>query len=87
MVHILAGVIGIACGVMHTYRAGLFYAWFILIVYGLVTILGFAMTPHEGMLLGMIHINAADNLLHLAISLSALAVVVAFRKQTGYLAR
>ena len=39
------------------------------IVYGLVTIAGFGGLVDDGKLLGLFHINTADNFLHLAITL------------------
>jgi hypothetical protein len=53
------------------------HAWYgaaaISIFYGLLTILGFA---QHGTILGLMHTNPADNLLHLAVAIAALAVVM-----------
>jgi Domain of unknown function (DUF4383) len=78
VIHILTGLVGIFAG----YYAGGAYARMYALVFGIVyalvtilgfTILGFTITAN-GSLLGLIPINTADNLLHVLISLSALAV-------------
>lgn len=38
------------------------------VVYLLVAILGFVMVPESGKLLGLVHVNAADNWLHLILA-------------------
>jgi hypothetical protein len=76
IIHILSGIIGIwAAGYRET-RLAIGYAWYLVIAYGLVTLLGFVMTPDRGMLFNMIHINRADNWLHLLITFSALFVAI-----------
>ena len=71
VVHILSGVVGLAIayvanGVYSRWYAGVFGA-----VYGLVTIVGFIQGTT---VLGLINVNLADNLLHLAITVASLAV-------------
>jgi len=71
VIHILTGVVGIAAA---TSAGGLYARWFAGIfgaVYALVTIVGFA---QGNTVLGLIPANTADNLLHTAITLSALGV-------------
>jgi len=74
VIHIVTGLIGIFAGY---YAAGAYartYALVFGIVYALVTILGFTPLVMDGSLLGLIPINMADNVLHIAISASALLV-------------
>src|SRR6185437_11153607 len=74
VIHIVTGLIGIFAGY---YAAGAYtrtYALVFGIVYALVTILGFTPLVMDGSLLGLIPINMADNVLHLAIAASALLV-------------
>jgi hypothetical protein len=74
VIHILTGLIGIFAGY---YAAGAYartYALVFGVVYALVTILGFTPLVMDGSLLGLIPINMADNVLHIAISASALLV-------------
>ena len=74
VIHILTGLIGIFAGY---YAAGAYariYALAFGVVYALVTILGFTPLVMDGSLLGLIPINMADNILHIAISASALIV-------------
>lgn len=80
-VHILSGLLGIWAGTTSNVRAPLGYAWFVLVAYGLITLLGFTLTPYEGMLLGFISNNMADNWLHLLLALSALAVILAEQRR------
>jgi Domain of unknown function (DUF4383) len=63
-IHVVSGIAGIAAAMMGWSR--LFCQAFGLI-YLLVGILGFVATDSNAMLLGLMHNNMADNLLHLAI--------------------
>ena len=63
-IHVVSGIAGIAASMMGWSR--LFCQVFGLI-YLLVGILGFVATDGNAMLLGLMHNNMADNLLHLAI--------------------
>lgn len=72
IVHLLVGVLGIAAAYTGWPR---YYARGLGIVYVLVGILGFipGLDP-MGMLMGIMHINIADNLLHLIVGAAALYV-------------
>lgn len=63
-IHVASGLLGIAAAFMGWAR--LFCQAFG-VVYLLVGLLGFVATDSQSMLLGLIHINMAANLLHLAI--------------------
>jgi hypothetical protein len=63
-IHVVTGIAGLAAGSMGWARA---FCQLFGVVYLLVAVLGFVATDSSGMLLGMIHNNMADNLLHLAI--------------------
>jgi hypothetical protein len=67
IIHLATGLIALwaACSLAH---ARLFFKIFG-VVYALVTVLGFTM---DGDVLGLIHTNGADNVLHLVIALVAL---------------
>ena len=71
--HLLTGIVALTIARMPKR----IHAWYgtaaISIVYGLLTILGFA--QHD-VVLGLMRVNATDNLLHLLIALTALAVVM-----------
>lgn len=82
--HILFGLYGIWAGLSHDWGKARGFTWFTLIVYGLLALLGFILVPTEGMLFGLIHMNAADHILHLVLALSALAVLIAARGRHGY---
>src|SRR5688572_12301027 len=69
IVHLVSGLAALACGLLSEKASRAFFAIFG-VIYGLVAILGFLMG--EGMLLGLIAINTADNWLHLIIALVAL---------------
>ena len=72
VIHLLSGVIGLwAASSGHAYSR-MFLIIFGL-VYGLVTVLGFAM---NGDILGLFHVNMLDNYLHAAIS--AVCLIVGF---------
>jgi hypothetical protein len=70
IIHILSGLIG-----LYAFNASQFASRNFLItfglIYGLVTILGFAM---GGDIFGLLHVNGADNYLHLVFAASALVV-------------
>ncbi len=72
VIHLLSGVVALAAA-----SSGYTYARMYLIVFGLVyaavTVLGFAM---NGDILGLIHVNMADNYLHLAIA--AVSLITGF---------
>jgi hypothetical protein len=67
LVHVLSGILGIAAA--YGGWARVFCQGFG-IVYLAVAVLGFGVG--EGMVLGLMHVNMADNLLHLAIALPCL---------------
>ncbi|MEI8062162.1 MAG: DUF4383 domain-containing protein [bacterium] len=73
VIHILTGILGLAFA--NTSPKGFFKAFGI--VYLIVTIVGFV---QGNTVLGLIGVNLADNLLHLVISVVALAV--GFQKDT-----
>lgn len=74
VVHLLSGIVGIAMAGTAA-KARLFSIGYG-VVYVLVTILGFAVGD-GGLLLSIIPINTADNLLHLVIAVSGIAVGLA----------
>lgn len=74
VVHLLSGIVGIAMAGTAA-KARLFSIGYG-VVYVLVTILGFAVGD-GGLLLSLIPINTADNLLHLAIAVSGIAIGLA----------
>ena len=63
-IHVISGIAGIAAAMMGWSRL---YCQAFGVIYLLVGILGFVATDSNGMLLGLIHNNMADNILHLAI--------------------
>lgn len=73
MVHILSGVVALLAAISVTYSR--LYFQIFGIVYGLVTILGFLM----GGDLYIMHVNLADNILHLVISLISLYLGFLYR--------
>ncbi len=84
MIHIVSGVLGIATGLARDFRPAMMFTWGLLLVYGLVTVLGFVMTPDGGMLLGLMHVNMADNVLHLLITVGAAAVIFSEQRRPVY---
>ena len=74
VVHLLSGVVGLAMA--GTAAKARLFAIGYGVVYVLVTILGFAVGD-GGLLLSIIPINTADNLLHLAVAVSGIAVGLA----------
>lgn len=73
-VHLLAGIVGIAMA--GTAAKARLFAIGYGIVYALVTVLGFVVGD-GGLLLSIIPINTADNLLHLAIAVTGIAIGLA----------
>jgi len=71
VIHLLTGVVGLAAGFVASGRYARLYAGVFGVVYALVTIVGFIQGTT---VLGLIHVNLADNFLHLIIALTALAV-------------
>ncbi len=68
LIHVVSGIAGIAMAMM---GASKLYCQIFGAVYLLVGIGGLAMAAPDGMLLGLIHVNGADNILHLAIGAGA----------------
>lgn len=64
VIHVLTGVLGLAAAFGGWSRI---FCQVFGVVYLLVGVLGFVAVDASGMLLGLVHINMADNLLHLAI--------------------
>jgi hypothetical protein len=64
VIHLATGIAGLAAAFMGWARV---FCQVFGLVYLLVGVLGFVATDSSGMLLGMIHNNMADNLLHLVI--------------------
>ncbi|MSU75861.1 DUF4383 domain-containing protein [Patescibacteria group bacterium] len=71
LVHLLSGLVALAA-VAGGESYSLLYAKVFGVVYAVVTILGFMVG--DGQILGVIIVNQADNVLHLAIAASALYV-------------
>jgi hypothetical protein len=67
-IHVASGIAGIAAALMGWARL---YCQAFGVIYLLVGVLGLVATDTSGMLLGLIHNNMADNVLHLAIGGSA----------------
>lgn len=74
VIHIVTGLVGIFAGYYAGGNYARMYALVFGVVYALVTVLGFTPLVMDGSLLGLIPINMADNILHVAISASALLV-------------
>jgi len=75
-IHLVSGVAGIAAALMGWARM---YCQAFGVIYLLVGVLGLVATDSSGMLLGLIHNNMADNLLHFGIGGSAAYVGFADR--------
>lgn len=71
VIHLLSGIVGLAAGLSPYARYARWYALAFGVIYALVTIIGFIQGTT---VLGLIRINGADNVLHLLITISALAV-------------
>lgn len=78
VIHILSGIVGLAAGFAGARYARLFAGVFGA-VYGLVTVVGFIQGTT---VLGLISVNLADNLLHLAIAAASLLVFFATANAT-----
>jgi Domain of unknown function (DUF4383) len=76
VVHIVTGIVGLAAGLSGRVTYARWYALVFGIVYALITIIGFIQGTT---VLGIIPVNVADNILHLAIAVSALVVYFATR--------
>lgn len=70
IVHLLSGVILLAVGFSENWELTRRVVLLFAAVYGLVTVLGF-FTPDGGTVMGL-HMNMADDVLHLAITVTAL---------------
>jgi hypothetical protein len=68
LIHLVTGLAGIAAAFLGFARV---FCQMFGVVYLLVGVLGLVATVIQGMLLGLIHNNMADNVLHLAIGASA----------------
>lgn len=83
MIHLLSGVAGIASG-MTSVRASRLYFLIFGAVYALVTVVGFL---QGDTVLGLIHVNAADNLLYLALAALLLGIGFGVPKEDDETAR
>ena len=77
LVHIASGVVALIAATSASY-ARLYFQVFG-VVYGLVTVLGFMMSP----VLGLIPVNHADNLLHVVITVAALYLGFLFKQHAA----
>lgn len=80
IIHILSGVVGLAVAFTAKGAYARWYALIFGVVYALVTVIGFI---QGSTVLGLIHVNLADNLLHTAIALASLAVYFLTANSTG----
>ena len=64
VIHLASGILGIAAATMGWSRT---FCQIFGPVYLLVAVLGLALVGSDGMLLGLVHVNTADHLLHLVI--------------------
>jgi hypothetical protein len=76
IVHVASGIVALIAGFASARAARIYFQVFG-IVYALVAVLGFM--QGEGLLLGMVANNAADNWLHVAIAVVALYLGFAMR--------
>jgi hypothetical protein len=67
IIHLISGTIGLAL-VTQGNKGVITYGKVMTLIYGLVTIAGFFMNDN-GTVLGLLHINTADNILHLALTI------------------
>ncbi|MBU2051471.1 MAG: DUF4383 domain-containing protein [Gammaproteobacteria bacterium] len=81
LVHLASGVVALLAATSARY-ARLYFQVFG-VVYGLVTVLGFMMSP----VLGLIPVNLADNLLHVVIAVAALYLGFFFKQPTDPVAK
>lgn len=84
VIHLLSGIVGLAVAFTAKGAYARYYALIFGIVYALVTVIGFIQGTT---VLGLIHINLADNILHLAIALASLGVYVATNPSSSMTAR
>lgn len=80
VIHILSGVVGLAVAFTARGAYARLYALVFGAVYGLVTVIGFIQGTT---VLGLIHVNLADNLLHTLIAVASLAVFFLTANSTG----
>jgi hypothetical protein len=80
IVHLFSGLIFLAAAFSDNWELTRKVVLTFAIIYGLVTVLGF-FTPDGGQVLGM-RVNLADDILHLAITASALLVALPQRRPT-----
>ena len=71
IIHLASGIIALFCGFLSVRAAQLYFQIFG-VVYGLVAVLGFVYMEND--ILGVLANNMADNLLHVVIAGSALAL-------------
>lgn len=83
IVHITSGALAVACGLIGNV-ASRTYAILFGMVYGAVSILGFAGYPP---LVELLHLNDADNVLHLFVALAFLSAGIASLKPRPQLVR
>ena len=74
VVHILSGVLGLSLA--GSWRGARLYAWGFGLTYLAVTVWGFVVGDGES-ILGLVPVNTADNLLHLAIALLGVMAALA----------
>ena len=76
-IHILVGLLGLwSASTLTSERAGMRYAWFILVFFGLFMLFGFVSVPHGGYLWSFIRLNPIDNVEHLLFMLSGIVMVI-----------
>lgn len=74
IVHLVSGIIALIAASKASYAKSYFIIFGF--IYAIVTILGFA---HGGDILGIMHVNMADNFLHLVIAIIALFLGFTFK--------
>jgi hypothetical protein len=84
IIHILSGVVGLAVAFTANGAYARYYALIFGAVYALVTVVGFIQGTT---VLGLIHVNLADNILHLAIAAASLVVYFATSSRSTVNAR
>lgn len=70
LIHLLSGVFALVAGRYNEAKSRLYFQVFG-VVYAVVTVVGFV---QKDTVLGLIHVNLADNFLHLVIAAAALAL-------------
>ena len=76
MVHLIAGILAIMSLTSYVYAR--LYLQIFGVIYGILAIIGFVYSGDLGFM--MLHVNTADNFLHLAIAVVALYFGFAFKK-------